>query len=212
MAWPAGRWVRIPTGAGAGFDTAFAELPKTDRIATHVIESKKGDTAARLADAHGVSESAVVGFNPNLRRLKSGRLAPGQAILIPTAAVAAAALRVPDPSIEKYPGSTKRMKVHAVKKGETIGAIAKKYGTSSDRIMKLNGLKKPMIFPGQSLIVSGSSSKVKAKSGTSKKSTKPKSKTTTKKKSVASKKSGSKMKILPLQVCVPSSVVRSPRQ
>ena len=159
--------VRIPTGKRAAFDSAFAELPKSDRVATHVVESKKGDTVARLADAHGVSESAVVGFNPNLRRLKSGRLAPGQAILIPTAAVASAALRVPDPSIEKYPKSTKRMKVHAVKKGETIGTIAKKYGTSSDRIMKLNGLKKPMIFPGQSLIVSGSSSKAKAKAGKS---------------------------------------------
>jgi membrane-bound lytic murein transglycosylase D len=155
---------RIPTGSAAGFDSAFAELPKSDRVATSVVESKKGDTAERIARAHGISESAVVGFNPKLRRLKSGRLAPGQAILIPTAAVAAAALSIPDPSIEKYPRSTRKMKVHAVKKGETIGAIAKKYGTSSDRIMKLNGLKKPMIFPGQSLIVSGSSVTSKAKS------------------------------------------------
>jgi membrane-bound lytic murein transglycosylase D len=156
--------VRIPTGSAIGFDSAFAELPKSDRIATTIVESKKGDTAERLARAHGISESAVEGFNPKLRRLKSGRLAPGQAILIPTAAVASAALSVPDPSIEKYPRSTKKMKVHAVKKGETIGAIAKKYGTSSDRIMKLNGLKKPKIFPGQSLIVSGSSPKAKVKS------------------------------------------------
>lgn len=163
--------VRIPTGSAAAFDSAFAELPKADRIATTVVESKKGDTAERLAHAHGISESAVVGFNPKLRRLKSGRLAPGQPILIPTAAVAAAALSVPDPSIEKYPGSTRSMKVHAVKKGETIGAIAKKYGTSSDRIMKLNGLRKPMIFPGQSLIVSGTSSKAGVKSA---KATKPK--------------------------------------
>jgi membrane-bound lytic murein transglycosylase D len=169
--------VRIPTGTAAGFDSAFAELPKSDRVATHVVESKKGDTAARLASAHGISESAVENFNPKLRRLKSGRLAPGQAILIPTAAVASVALHVPDPSIEKYPSSTKRMKVHAVKKGETLGGIAKKYGTSSERIMKLNGLKKPKIFPGQSLIVSGSSVS-KSKSGKSKasKSMKGKSK------------------------------------
>ncbi len=161
--------VRIPTGSAITFDSAFAQLPRADRIATTVVESKKGDTAERLAHAHGISESAVVGFNPKLRRLKSGRLAPGQPILIPTAAVAAAALSVPDPSIEKYPGSTKTMKVHAVKKGETVGAIAKKYGTSSDRIMKLNGLRKPMIFPGQSLIVSGSSAKpAKSKASTAK--------------------------------------------
>ncbi|MEO5813841.1 MAG: transglycosylase SLT domain-containing protein [Gemmatimonadaceae bacterium] len=155
--------IRLPTGSAIGFDSAFAELPKSDRVATTIVESKKGDTAERLASAHGIPASAVEGFNPNLRRLKSGRLAPGQAILIPTAAVASAALSVPDPSIEKYPGSTTKMKVHAVRKGETLGAIAKKYGTSPDRIMKLNGLRKPMIFPGQSLIVSGSSVKSKAK-------------------------------------------------
>ncbi len=155
--------VRIPRGSAPGFDSAFAALPKADRVATHVVESKKGDTAARLANAHGISESAVVSFNPKLRRLKSGRLPPGQAILIPTAAVAAAALSIPDPSIEKYPGSTKKMMVHAVRTGESLGAIARKYGTTSERIMKLNGLRKPMIFPGQSLIVSGSPSRTKVR-------------------------------------------------
>jgi len=164
--------VRIGIGdqQASMFDQPAFQRAKFRRVRYFVAWNAMDDTAARLADAHGISESAVVGFNPKLRRLKSGRLAPGQAILIPTAAVASAALHVPDPSIEKYPGSTKKMKVHAVKKGETIGAIAKKYGTSSDRIMKLNGLKKPMIFPGQSLIVSGAS--VKSKSGKSGKLTK----------------------------------------
>ena len=94
-------------------------------------------------------------FNPRIRRLKSGRLAPGQPLVVPTSAVAAAALSIPDPSIEKYPGSTRKMKVHAVRKGESIGVIARKYGITSARLMSMNGLKKPVIFPGQSLIVSG---------------------------------------------------------
>ncbi|MEP6731332.1 MAG: transglycosylase SLT domain-containing protein [bacterium] len=161
--------VRVPVGNSVGFDSVFAELPKSDRVATHSVETKKGDTPERLAQAHGISTAAVMGFNPGLRRLKSGRLSPGQVVLLPTAAVASAALTVPDPSIEKYPSSTKHMTVHAVKKGETIGAIAKKYGTSSDRLMKLNGLRKPMIFPGQSLIVSGASAgKVRVKSASTK--------------------------------------------
>lgn len=154
--------VRIPTGSAEAFDSSFAALPNADRIATRTIETKKGDTPERLANAHGISASALMAFNPGLRRLKSGRLAPGQLAMVPTAAVASAALSVPDPSIEKYPSSTKRMKVHAVKRGETITAIARKYGTSSARIMKLNGLRKPMIFPGQSLIVGGTA-RAKAK-------------------------------------------------
>jgi membrane-bound lytic murein transglycosylase D len=147
--------VRIPVGGAASFDSSFATLPKEDLIAAKTVESKKGDTVKRLAHARGISESALRSFNPRLRKLKSGRLAPGQPILLPTAAVAAAALNVPDPAIEKYPRSTKRMKLHTVRKGETVGAIARKYAITPERIMRLNGLKKPMIFPGQSLIVSG---------------------------------------------------------
>jgi len=48
-----------------------------------------------------------------------------------------------------------------VKSGETLGGIAKKYHTSSDALMRANGLKRPLIFPGQSLVVSGKPSKAK---------------------------------------------------
>ena len=76
------------------------------------METKKGDTAERIARAHDISLSALKGFNPSMRRLKSGRLAVGQILLIPTPAVAAASLVVPDPAIEKFPDSTARLKVH----------------------------------------------------------------------------------------------------
>src|SRR5205085_10375772 len=62
-----------------------------------------------------------------------------------------------------YPGSTKGVKVHTVRKGESISVIAKKYGVTTSQIMRLNGLKKPVIFAGQSLVVSGTA-KAKGKS------------------------------------------------
>ena len=89
--------VRLPVGAASGFDSAFAALPKEDRTATTTVETKKGDTAERLAREHGIPTSALKGFNPSMRRLKSGRLAVGQRLVIPTSAVVAAALSVPDP-------------------------------------------------------------------------------------------------------------------
>lgn len=150
--------VRVPVGATEGFDQAFESLPKSERAATTTVETKKGDTADRLAEVNGISTSSLEGFNPKLRHLKSGRLAPGQVVLVPSVAVAAAALRVPDPAIERYPGSTTRVKTHAVKKGETLGGIAKRYGSTTERLMRLNGLRKPMIFPGQLVIVAGASS------------------------------------------------------
>ena len=125
--------VRIPIGGAATFDSSFAVLPKEDLIGTTIVVSKKGDTAERLARARGISESALRSFNPKLRKLKSGRLAPGQAILLPTAAVAAAVLNVPDPAIEKYPRRMKRMKLHTVQTRKSGTAKARASGATTTR-------------------------------------------------------------------------------
>jgi membrane-bound lytic murein transglycosylase D len=149
--------MRVPIGSADGFAARLDSLPKEDRVALKHVESKKGDTVDRLAERNHVSSRTLNAFNPNLRRLRpSGRLVPGQDILIPSRAVALAALDVPDPAIEKYSSGIRGVKTHIVKSGETVGGIALKYGTTTERIMKLNGMKKSMIFPGQSLIVAGS--------------------------------------------------------
>ena len=151
--------VRIPTGAAAGFESAFAALPDEDRIATRAVETKKGDTPERVAREHGIGVAALKAFNPSMHRLKSGRLAVGQILLVPTPAVAAARLSVPDPAIERYPNSTAKLKVHTVRRGETMRGIAAKYATTSERLMRINGLRKPMIFPGQTLLLTASTAR-----------------------------------------------------
>lgn len=149
--------VRIPPGAGAAFDSLFATVPRGDLVATTLVESRKGDIPDKVARVHGISAWALRTFNPGLHTLKSGFLAPGQPMMLPTVAVSLAALDVPDPSIEKYPGNTARVRLHSVRAGETIRGIARRYATSPERLMRLNGLRKPMIFPGQSLVVSANS-------------------------------------------------------
>ena len=152
--------VRVPSGTAAAFDSAFAALPDADRVATHRIETKKGDTAERIAHANGISVSALEGFNPNLRRLKpSGRLVVGQILAIPTPAVASASLVVPDPAIERFPNSTAALRVHTVRRGESMRVIARRYDTTPERLMRINGLRKPVVFPGQTLLLSASSSR-----------------------------------------------------
>jgi LysM repeat protein len=69
---------------------------------------------------------------------------------VPSPAAAAAALKVPDPSIERYGGGSR---IHVVRKGENLSVIAKRYRTTPAAIMRLNRLKKPLIFPGQELRV-----------------------------------------------------------
>jgi LysM repeat protein len=40
-----------------------------------------------------------------------------------------------------------------VRKGENLGAIAKRYHTTTAALMRTNRLKRPLIFPGQTLLV-----------------------------------------------------------
>jgi LysM repeat protein len=145
--------IRIPLGAAEGFADALAELPADDRVAFRKVESKKGEALSTIARRAGIPTKQLASFNPDLQRLKSGNLATGQRVLIPTAAVLAAATNAPDPSIERY-GST-RGATHVIRSGETLGGIAKRYHMTTAALMQLNGLRRPLIHPGQTLVVRG---------------------------------------------------------
>lgn len=62
---------------------------------------------------------------------------------------------VPKPKPDPKPEKEKDV-VHTVKKGETLSAIAAKYGTTYQELAKKNGIKDPdLIHPGQKIIISG---------------------------------------------------------
>lgn len=163
--------VRVPTGSATGFDSAFAALPVGDRTAYTRIISKKGETLPALARRAKVTTRQLGWYNPKLEvAKKSGRVFAGQTVLVPSAAVVAAARDVPDPSLEIY-GSSTRVAYHTVKRGETLSGIAKRYRTSTAAIMRMNGLRKSIIIPGQRLVVKGRAStrSAKSKAGSSRK-------------------------------------------
>lgn len=72
-------------------------------------------------------------------------------------------------------GSDGRRVVHKVKSGESIGAIARRYHTTTANIKKWNGLKSNTIRVGQKLYIYGSAKVGDTSSGKSSSSTKPKS-------------------------------------
>jgi membrane-bound lytic murein transglycosylase D len=159
---------RVPVGCAEGFDSVFATLDAAARTPFTRVEAKKGQTMASIASSAGLTARQLKWYNPKVTPLKSGRLRPGQVVLVPSRAVVTAALDVPDPAIEIY-GSSSRSgsRTHVVRRGETLGGIAKKYGTSVSAIVRLNRLKKQVIHPGQELVVRGAArSNVAAKSGT----------------------------------------------
>ena len=145
--------VRIPVGSAAAFDSLLRALPQEERVGVKRVLTRKGDYPETVAERYGIRTKQVLLFNPKAERSKkTGRLAAEQVLLIPTAAVAAAATDAPDPSIERYSSGTR---THVVRRGESLGLIAKHYHTTVKSIMALNGMKRSIIFPGQSLVVSG---------------------------------------------------------
>lgn len=153
--------VRVPVGTAAGFDSAFAALDSADLDAVRTVRAEKNATWATIARKHRVPAKALPMYNPKVKPAKgSGRIPAGTPVLVPAPHVYAAALSVPDPSIEKYGTGTR---THVVRQGENLSVIAKRYRTTSAAIMRLNRLKKPMIFPGQELLVNGAPAPAKKK-------------------------------------------------
>ena len=106
---------------------------------------------AAVARRHGLTAQELAQFNPDVRRQSNGQLVAGQTLLIPTTAVVRAASGAPDPAIERYGASSGA--TYVVRPGDTLGGIAKRHDTTVAALMRMNGLKKTVIFPGQRLRV-----------------------------------------------------------
>ncbi|HEY5219127.1 MAG TPA: transglycosylase SLT domain-containing protein [Gemmatimonadaceae bacterium] len=157
--------VRVPAGSGAGFYSSFDALSKLERSAVHIVRSKTGEYLSTIGHIYSLTVRQLEEFNPKVRRYKSGRLVPGQDVLVPTPAVMAAARSVPNPSIEIYGVVNGR---HIVRKGETLGGLALKYHTTVKHLMELNDMRHDVILIGESLVVSGSASRPRTRRAPSK--------------------------------------------
>ena len=181
---PDASWrVRVPVGSAAGLLEALGALGDNEVRAWRTIATKKGQTMASVARIHAITVSQLASANPSVqRRKKTGLLVVGQSLRLPSAATLSALRDVPDPKIEIY-GRAKRgpgrALTHLVREGETLAAIAKKYGTTVAALEKRNRLRKDLVVAGQRLVIraapSGAGSRakgVKKKGATSKGTTK----------------------------------------
>lgn len=147
--------VRIPHGTSVDFDSAFAALDESHRVAVKRVVVKKGESLTTIARRAGIRVKDLDPYNPGLARSRTKRAVPGMVLLVPTPATAAAARSVPDPNRERHPRASGRARIHTVREGENLSKIAKRYGTTTSALMRLNRLKRPVIFAGQTLVVSG---------------------------------------------------------
>lgn len=145
--------VRLMVGLADTFAARFDSLPDADREAFTKVTSKSGQTLATIAKAHGVNARVLSLYNPSLPATK--RIPAGRTVLVPAGHVLAMARDVPNPNIERYGSAQTRngRVVHVVKRGESLGLIAKRYRTTVATLMRNNGLKRTVVYPGQSIIV-----------------------------------------------------------
>ncbi|WP_311259210.1 LysM peptidoglycan-binding domain-containing protein [Microbacterium sp. WCS2018Hpa-9] len=133
--------------AGATTPTAPTAPVQTNPAATYTVAT--GDTVFSIAQRHGTSVDAVLSANGLTR---ASVIYPGQQLALTGSSApppAAAAVTPTAPAPVATGGQT-----HAVAAGDTLFAIAKKYGTTVAQLYALNGLASgAIIYPGQTLTV-----------------------------------------------------------
>src|SRR5690625_2435298 len=124
----------------SALSTPLASTSK--KTVTHTV--KAGDTVWALAQKHGTSVKAIIDANG----LKSSALIHvGQKLLIPQKSSKTSGETKSSGSAKKSSPTT-----HTVKSGETLSAIAAKYGTTTAKIAKANNISNPnLIHVGQKL-------------------------------------------------------------
>lgn len=109
--------------------TAFQHLGK--RNIRHKI--RRGETLSTIARRYGTNTKSIMRLN----RLKSTRIKVGQVLKV------------------KGKRARRQVATYKIKRGDTLSAIAKRYGTNTKRLMKMNRLRSTRLKIGQVLKVRG---------------------------------------------------------
>ncbi|MFK3678772.1 LysM peptidoglycan-binding domain-containing protein [Microbacterium sp. NPDC090218] len=124
--------------------TPVRVVPTQASPSTYVVQP--GDTISAIAARFGLRTVDVLTWNGLSWR---SVIYPGQTLALQWTAAAPAVA----PAAAPAPNATS----HKVVAGDTVYAIAQKYGTTVDAVLAANGLTRAsVIYPGQSLAVSGS--------------------------------------------------------
>ncbi len=141
----AGQRLAIPTGGVTGRSSTSGAVATSS--GTYIV--RPGDTLWAIATRHGTTIAAIKQANG----LASNVIYTGQRLVI--SGSSGATTRTGTASASS--GS----QVYSVRRGDTLAAIAYRYGTTASAIARTNGLANPnYIYPGQQLRIPGGSGAV----------------------------------------------------
>jgi len=149
--------VRVPAGRQASTQAAYAALPAAERVTFAYYTAKKGDTPSLVSQHYGVPVGVLYEANPWMR--SGSAIKSGRQVVVPTGGSASVVVaRQVSTAREPETGSS-RGGYHTVRKGETLGGIAKRYRMSTAQLKSMNHLSGNTIRVGQKLRVSGGASR-----------------------------------------------------
>ncbi len=142
--------VHLPSGTMSAVTVAYAATPPEERpaVLTHVV--KRGETVSGIAARYGVSTDLLMSSN---RVARARSLQVGTTLYIPVSGsgLPATAFYEAEPE-NRAPVS------HVVRRGETLGKLARQYGVSLATLRANNGIgRNNVIRAGQKLIIRGGS-------------------------------------------------------
>lgn len=150
--------VRVPAGRQASTQAAYEVLPAAERVTFAYYTAKKGDTPTKVAQHYGVAVGVLYEANPWMR--SGSTIKTGRQVVVPTGGSGSVVVARQVSTVRESPDrGGSRGGYHTVRKGETLGGIAKRYHMSTAQLKSWNGLSGNTIRVGQKLRVSGGSSR-----------------------------------------------------
>jgi membrane-bound lytic murein transglycosylase D len=157
---PKGYPLRVPRNPlRAAPEVVLASIPARERHVEQVREAqyrvRRGDTLSRIAARYGVRTKDLMAAN-GLR--SAHHLRVGQVLEIPGSGRVVASVAAPAPAPRAASAAVSAGgSVHHVRRGETLGRIARRYGVSERELATHNGIRNAsLVKVGQKLTIPGS--------------------------------------------------------
>lgn len=135
-------YLRIPKGTQRKFLAAYADMPSSQETSFVRHKIRRGETISTIARKYGVSQYAIFEANNLSRRSK---IYAGKSLIVPV------------PNDRSYQRSKKDEykadgNLYTVRSGDTVWDIARAFGTTPEKIRRLNKLdRRSRIYVGEKL-------------------------------------------------------------
>ncbi len=148
--------VLVPAEQAERLERKLATRDPDELLQVQPYIVRSGDTLSGIAQRHGTSVASI----RQLNKLKNNQLRIGQHLKLAGAAPQVAQ-QTTTSTTSKAPAASK----YQVRKGDTLGAIAARHGTSVKQLRQLNNLQHDRLKIGQTLLIKPGSTRYVVRAG-----------------------------------------------